>query len=141
MDATITLSEHTFKLLAERADRIKRPVNEIVEEALEQYLLPPHPYVEKVDMTSGMRPVIKGTRIPVSIVVGYIRVGESPESLAQKVIPHISLAAIYDALSYYHDHQEEIEAEIAENEKMADPKYLRDRLGDEDFGRITGQVR
>jgi uncharacterized protein (DUF433 family) len=120
---------------------MKRPLNELAEEALEQFLLPPHPYIEKARMTSGWRPVIKGTRIPVSIIVGYVRAGETPESLASAVIPHVSLAAIYDALSYYHDHKEEIEAEIAENQMMADPKYLRERLGEEDFKRITGQLK
>lgn len=139
MSATITLSEHTFKLLTERADQAKRPPAELVEEALERYLLPPHPYVEKVPMTSGVRAVIKGTRIPISLIIGYIRVGETPESLADVVIPHISLAAIYDALSYYHDHHNEIEAEIAETEQMAEPHYLRERLGEEDFRQITGQ--
>ncbi len=141
MNATITLSEHTFKLLTERADKSQRPVNEIAEEAIEQYLLPPHPYVEKVRTISGLRPMLKGTRIPVSIIVGYLRVGETPESLANEVIPHVSLAAIYDALSYYYDHKEELEKEIAENDNMANPHYLRERLGEEDFKRITGQVK
>lgn len=139
MDATITLSEHTHKLLAGRAAQSQHPVAEIVEAALEQYLLPPHPYVEKVKMTSGWRAVIKGTRIPVSIIIGYTRIGQTPEILASEILPHLSLAALYDALSYYHDHTAEIEQEIEENNRMADPKYLRERLGEEDFLRITGQ--
>lgn len=141
MEAAITLSENTFKRLTERANQSKRPVTELVEEALELYLLPPHPYVEKAQMASGWRPVIKGTRIPVSIIVGYLRAGETPESLAATVIPHVSLAAIYDALSYYHDHKEEIEAEIAENTVEASQKYLREHLGEEGYGRITGQLK
>ncbi len=140
MDATITLSERTYKLLTERAAQSQRPVAEIVEEALEQYLLPPHPYVEKARMTSGWRPVIKGTRIPVSIIISYTRIGQTPEILAREIIPHVSLAEIYDALSYYHDHPAEIEREIEENTRMADPKYLRERLGEEGYRRITGQL-
>jgi hypothetical protein len=77
----------------------------------------------------------------VSIIVGYLRAGETPESLATTVIPHISLAAIYDALSYYHDHKEEIEAEIAENTVEASQKYLREHLGEEGYRRITGQLK
>ncbi len=140
MEAAITLSENTFKRLTERANQSKRPVTELVEEALELYLLPPHPYVEKAQMVSGWRPVIKGTRIPVSIIVGYLRTGETPESLATTVIPHVSLAAIYDALSYYHDHKEEVEVEIAENTVEASQKYLREHLGEEGYQRITGQL-
>jgi len=29
-------------------------------------------------------------------------------------LPHLSAAQIYDALSYYHDHQDEIERDIQE---------------------------
>jgi uncharacterized protein (DUF433 family) len=141
MDMTITLSEHTYTLLAERAAQSQRPVTEIAEEALEQYLLPSHPYVEKVRMTSDWRPVIKGTRIPVSIIVSYTRIGQTPEILAQEILPHLSLAAIYDALSYYHDHREAIEREIEENTRMADPKYLRERVGEEQYLRMTGQLK
>ena len=139
MDATITLSERTLKRLTERAHQSKRPLAELVEEALEQYLLPPHPYIEKALMTSGERAVIKGTRIPVSIVIGYLQAGETPESLATVVLPHLSQAAIYDALSYYHDHQEEIETEIIENHQMAEPRYLRERTGEDKFKQMTGQ--
>jgi len=31
--------------------------------------------------------------------------------------PALTLAQVYDALSYYHEHKSEIEAEIAANEK------------------------
>ncbi|MEK7786848.1 MAG: DUF433 domain-containing protein [Chloroflexota bacterium] len=141
MAATITLSDHTYRLLSEQAEKTRRSLNDLAEEALEQYLLPPHPYVEKARNTSGWRAVIKDTRIPVSIIVGYLQTGETPESLANVVIPHVSLAAIYDALSYYHDHKKEIEAEIAENDEMASPRYLREKLGEEGFKRITGQLK
>ena len=48
-------------------------------------------------------------------VVNYIlRQGLSPEELV-KEFPHLTLAQVYDALSYYYDHQEEIERELREN--------------------------
>ncbi|MBM4424588.1 MAG: DUF433 domain-containing protein [Chloroflexi bacterium] len=139
MNTTITLSDHTYGLLARQAEKTNRSVNDVAEEALEQYLLPPHPYIEKVKNTSGWRVVLKGTRIPVSIIVGYLHTGETPETLAHEVIPNVSLAAIYDALSYYHDHKEEIERELAESTEETSKKYLRERLGEEGFARITGQ--
>jgi len=54
-----------------------------------------------VTTRSGSTAMIKGTRIAVSTIVGYIRLGESPESIAQSVLPHLTLAQIHDALSYY----------------------------------------
>ncbi len=139
MDATITLSEQTYKLLTERAVESNRPVQELAEEAIARYLLPPH--IEIVPMTSGLRAVIKGTRILVSTIISYLRAGETPESLTGHVIPNLSLDAINDALNFYHHHQAEIEAEIAENERMAQPHYLRERLSEDDFNKITGKYK
>jgi uncharacterized protein (DUF433 family) len=47
--------------------------------------------------------------------------GQSPEQLLQHY-PHLSLAAIYDALSYYYDHREAMDREIAQHEAL-DPGF------------------
>ena len=53
-----------------------------------------------------------GTRFPVRIVVGYVlHQGLTPEEL-RTAFPDLSLAAIYDALAYYYDNREDIDAEI-----------------------------
>ena len=140
MDSTIVLSERTFKLLAEEAERANRAPNELADEVLAYHFSPPHPYIELVQTLSGATAMIRGTRIPVYIIVGYLqRAGETPESLAKDVLPHVSLAAIYDALSYYHDHKEEIDKECAENTEAAGRQHLRERLGEAGYQRITGQ--
>jgi uncharacterized protein (DUF433 family) len=41
-----------------------------------------------------------------------LQYGLSPDELLT-YYPHVGLAAIYDALSYYYDHRTEIDAEIA----------------------------
>lgn len=139
MNSTITLSERTFHLLSRRAEQVKRPPTELAEEILLEQLSPSHPYIDMVQTISGSRAVIKGTRIPISVIVGYLQAGETPETLANEVLPHVPLAAIYDALSYYHDHKDEIDKERAENSEEAGRQYLRDRLGEEGYKRITGQ--
>ncbi len=83
--------------------------------------------------------MIKGTRIGVSDIVGYLRLGETPESLVNETLPHLTLAQVYDALSYYHDHQDEIDAILAENTEAHSRAYLREQLGEEGYRRITGQ--
>ena len=90
---------------------------------------------------AGPQAVIKGTRIPVSIIIGYFRIGETPESLVKNILPHLTLAQVYDALSYYHDHQAEIEQELAENTEEHTRAYLRERLSEEGYLRVTGQAR
>lgn len=42
--------------------------------------------------------------------------------------PHLSLSQIYAALSYYHDHQGDVDAQIAAADRLAES--LREQLGD-----------
>ena len=105
---------------------------------MRQELGPGHAYIHIVDKMTGPQVMIKDTRIPVSIIIGYLRVGETPESLVEKILPHLTLAQIYDALSYYYDHQAEIEQELAENSEIYGRNYLREQLGEEGYQRMTG---
>ena len=141
MNPTITLSERTFQLLSRRAEEVKRPPSEVAEEMLIQQLSPPHPYIELVQARSGLQAMINGTRIPVSIIVGYVQVGETPETIAKEFAPHVTLAAVHDALSYYSEHKDEIDKERAENTEEAGKRYLREHLGEEGYKRITGQLK
>lgn len=47
----------------------------------------------------------------VEIITDYTAYGYSPEEIRLQY-PHLSLAQIYAALAYYHDHQEALDAEI-----------------------------
>ena len=85
--------------------------------------------------------MIRGTNIPVSIIVGYLRVGETPETIVADVMPHLSLAEVYDALSYYYERSAEIDQEIAENTEAWGRTYLREHLGDEGYEAITVDMR
>ena len=73
-----------------------------------------HLYVERDEAILGGEPVIKGTRTPVRAVVELWRMGCAPEETVNE-LPHLSLAAVFDALSYYSDHQEEINDYIERN--------------------------
>jgi uncharacterized protein (DUF433 family) len=73
-----------------------------------------HPYVGRADSILGGEPIIKGTRTPVRAVAEYWKFGDAPEEIARK-LPHLHLAQIFDALSYYDDHRDEIEGYIALN--------------------------
>jgi uncharacterized protein (DUF433 family) len=71
-----------------------------------------HPYVERRAGVQGGRAVIKGSRFPVSSIVLNHRRGLSVDEILRE-FPDLQPAEVYDALSYYHDHQAEMEAEIA----------------------------
>ncbi len=70
-----------------------------------------HKYIESVQGVQGGRPVIKGTRTPVRSIVIYHRMGSTPEEIQIK-LPHLNLAQIYDALSYYYDYKDETDQDI-----------------------------
>jgi len=74
-----------------------------------------HPYITCKEGVCGGEPIIEGTRTPVrSIVVYRLRLGDSVEEIARQ-LPHLSPAQVYDALSYYYDHRDEIDRLIEEN--------------------------
>ncbi len=73
-----------------------------------------HLYVVTNDQILSGEPIIKGTRTPVRAIVGLWRLGVSPEQIPLH-LPHLTLAQIFDALSYYSDHQAEINVHIERN--------------------------
>lgn len=74
-----------------------------------------HPYVERRRGYRGGRAIVAGTNFPVSSIATYVvRQGMLPEELV-RAFPHLTLAHVHDALSYYYDHQAEIDDEIRKN--------------------------
>jgi len=70
-----------------------------------------HPHIERRPGVQSGRPVIKGTRFPVSSIVQNHRRGLSADDILRE-FPHLTPAQVYDALSYYYDHREQIDREI-----------------------------
>ena len=62
----------------------------------------------------GGEPIIRGTRTPVRAIVELWRLGISPDELPTH-LPHLTLAQVFDALSYFSDHQDEIAGYIEQN--------------------------
>ena len=74
-----------------------------------------HYYVVKDDGILGGEPIIRGTRTPVRAIVAIWRLGVIPEEIPGH-LPHLTLSQVFDALSYYADHQAEVQRYIDENE-------------------------
>ena len=96
------------------------------------------PNIEVVKFTGGMSAVIRGTRITVSNIVGYLQVGETPDVIANEIIPHVTLPQVYEAIHYYFTHQAEIDKEREENTEEASRRLLLERLGEKKYKEITG---
>ncbi|MDY6782379.1 MAG: DUF433 domain-containing protein [Cyanobacteriota bacterium] len=71
-------------------------------------------YVVRNDRILGGEPIIKETRTPVRAIIETWRMGATPEEILTGM-PHLTLARVFDALSYYCDHQDEIDDYIERN--------------------------
>lgn len=71
-----------------------------------------HPHIVRRAGVCGGKPIIEGTRIPVCLIVGFIVQGIMTIDEIREAYPAVTLAQIYDALSYYHDHKLEIDEEL-----------------------------
>jgi uncharacterized protein (DUF433 family) len=82
-----------------------------------------HPYIVTEEEILGGEPIIKGTRTPVRAIVETWRMDIAPEEIPHH-LPHLTVAQVFDALSYYSNHQDEINAYIARNhvpDELIDP--------------------
>ncbi len=67
--------------------------------------------IEKNSHLRGGRPIVAGTGTTVRTIAGLYKLGISPEEIATQ-LSHLELVQIYAALTYYHLHTDEIEADI-----------------------------
>lgn len=73
-----------------------------------------HRYIERHPDILGGEPIIVDTRTPIRAIVEMWRMGYAPEEIPV-YLPHLTLAQVFDALSYYSDNQAEINAYIERN--------------------------
>jgi uncharacterized protein (DUF433 family) len=67
----------------------------------------------------GGRPRIAGTGVSVRRIAGWYKMGLTPEEIAAE-IPHLTLAQVHAALTYYHANREEMDAEMETEAAEAD---------------------
>lgn len=74
--------------------------------------------VASADIRGG-RPRIAGTGVTVQRIVGWYKLGLTPEEISD-CWGHIDLAQVHAALAYYHANRDQIEAAIAADEAEGD---------------------
>ena len=82
-----------------------------------------HRYIVTDDRILSGEPIIRNTRTPVRAIVELWRKGLAPEQIPSR-LPHLTLAQVFDALSYYSDNQEDVNAAIERNripDNLIDP--------------------
>jgi uncharacterized protein (DUF433 family) len=102
--------------------------------ALDEVLPVIREFIVRTPDTCGGKPRIAGTRIQIKhVALMHERQGMTAgEILAE--FPHLTLAGIYAALSYYHDHRDEVDGEILsesvlyERMKAMQPSLIQQKL-------------
>lgn len=110
---TITLEPQTYKRLAERAAQENRTLEQVVTFLIEAQPTE-HPHIIRREGFRGGKPIVRGGSIAVWLIVALWKAGDTLENI-HATYSHIKLAAFYDAISYYLDHQAEIEQQIEDN--------------------------
>ena len=82
------------------------------------------------------RPVIKGTRMRVSMIVqemfGVNRF--TPDDMVENFPELLTIVKVYEALAYYHKHKKEIDDKIVEEHRFADE--MREKNHDPAFSKM-----
>jgi len=99
-----------------------------------------HPHIVRVHGVCGGRPIIKGTRLSVRHIAQLYKAGDTVEEIIH-AHPHVKSAAVYDAISYYLDHQQEIEQEIAANRLEALRVTYRLEIDDRGLAAFPEDIR
>ncbi|HJT31950.1 MAG TPA: DUF433 domain-containing protein [Pirellulales bacterium] len=96
-------------------------------------------YIAKTPGVCGGQPHIAGTRIKVKHVYTWVeRMGLTPSQVVAEH-PHLTMAQVYAALTYYWSHCEEIHQDIENEEKLVAelkasmrPSELQEKLNELD---------
>jgi uncharacterized protein (DUF433 family) len=74
-------------------------------------------HIEMSPGVCGGRPRIAGHRIRVQDIVIWTEQGQSPDQIVAD-FPQLSLADVYAALAFYHDHREQIDRQMREDDEF-----------------------
>jgi len=75
--------------------------------------------ITKTPGVCGGQAVIEGTRIRVKNVAVLLKAGQTPQQILVQY-PSLNMAKVHYAIGYYYEHQDEIEADIAADERNID---------------------
>ena len=139
MSVTIQISPETYELLQRRAKEIQSTPEQIAETII-RLQLGNTVHIEQKQTSAGLQAYLRDTRVAVRHVAAFLKAGYTAEEILTTGLPHLSPAAIFEAIAYYYDHQAEIEAELAANTQEAVLPQLRKKLSAEQYARLTGQT-
>jgi len=104
-----------IKGLREEVRALRKKVREVRKEHSRPNFATEHPHIIRVENVQGGDPIVRGKSVTVQTIVALYRQNQSPQQIVDDYDGVLTLAEVYDALSYYYDHPGEIEQYSAEN--------------------------
>jgi len=96
-------------------------------------------FVTQIELDDRGVAWIAGTRVKVAeVVLDKIAYGSSPEEIHFQH-PHLSMAQIHGALTYYYENQDKVDEQIRRGLEESD--NLADRVSDPDFRRKLADLK
>lgn len=138
MEATLKVSSVTYQLLKRQAEEM-RSTPERVAEAIIRSQLGNTLHIEQRPTQFGPQAYLRGTRVAVRHIAAMLQGGRTAEEIMKHDLPHLPAAAVFEAIAYYFDHMEEIEAELLTNSRDVVHAQLQQLLSSDQFARLTGQ--
>ena len=83
-----------------------------------------HPYIVSSEDILHGTPIVVGTSTPVRAIAELWKFGVAPEEILVR-LPHLTLAQVFDALSYYQDQRSTIDEDIARQRVSDDQIHPR----------------
>ena len=79
----------------------------------------PRVSIEHIEIDANGNAKLVGHRIKVKHIVALMQTeGYTAEQIQSEAYPHLSLSQVYAALTYYHDHREEIDSRMKEDDEF-----------------------
>ena len=104
-----------LKELREQVYTLESELKQTPSENHRPEFLTEHPHIIRLQGVHGGRPIVRGTGVSVQTIVALFKQNLSPEKIVDDYDGDLSLAQVYDALSYYYDHPGEIDQYLEEN--------------------------
>ncbi len=139
MSETLRVSPEIYQLLKRQAETMQSTPAQVAEVAIRLHL-GNSVHIEQKQTRFGPQAYLRGTRVAVRHVAAFLKEGHTAEEIMHEDLPHLSPAAIFEAIAYYFDHKAEIEAELAANTAEVVESQLKKTLSPADYARITGQA-
>jgi uncharacterized protein (DUF433 family) len=76
-----------------------------------------YPHIVTNPRIASGAPIIKGTRIAVRAIAGYYQLGMGVDEILQS-LPHLTQSQVHAALTFYFDHQAEIDRDLKRNSDL-----------------------